>query len=465
MTPGRTPALTLATTSLGFVVVQLDVTIVNVALARIAAGLGASVAGLQWVVDAYTLAFASLLLTAGALGDRLGARRVFASGFTVFTVASAACGAAPSLAALVAARAVQGLGAALLLPCSLALLTHAYLEPAARAKAVGLWAGAAGVALAAGPVMGGVLVDAIGWRGIFLANLPIGLLGLGLTACGVAETERRSGRGLDWAGQITGAVALAALTAALIEGPAAGWRSGAIIALLAAFVVATGLFLLIETRGSSPMLPLSCFRVPPFSGAIALGLLVSFVFYGLLFVLSLYFQRVRGYTPLATGLAFVPLMASVAPGNVLSGRMAARWGVRQPIAVGLALFLAGVASLFLTDATTPYAALTAPLFAVGAGISFVVPPLTAALLASAGAAQFGTAAGTLTASRQVGAAAGVAVFGSFVADPGTFLSGLRAVSAISAGLLLFGGVVTLRLMAVADERACRREVARWRSPL
>lgn len=448
-------APTLVAAGLGFAVVQLDVTIVNVALPAIGDALRSGVAGLQWVVDAYTLAFASFLLTAGALGDLYGARRVFVVGFAVFTATSLACAAAPSLPLLVAARALQGLGAALLIPCSLALLNRAYADRATRAKAVGLWGAAGGIASAAGPLAGGFLVAALGWRSIFYVNLPLGIAGILLALRFVREAPPRADRRIDWPGQAAGTVALAALVAALIEEPALGWRSPVVIALVVGAVAAAVGFIWIEARAARPMLPLSLFRRPAFAGSTAIGFIVSFAFYGLIFVLSLYFQRVRGFSAPATGLAFLPMMAIVAVSSPLSGRVGARVGLRLPIVVGLLLALAGVLALLVIGETTPYGALVAPMLAVGGGISFVVPAMTSAIIAAVGEAQFGIASGALNASRQTGAAAGVAVFGSLVAQgPGAagavdfagFLAGLRLALAAAAVLIIAGSIVGQRFI-------------------
>jgi DHA2 family methylenomycin A resistance protein-like MFS transporter len=300
------PALTLVAMSLGFAVVQLDVTVVNVALKTIGSSFGGGIAGLQWVVNAYTVVFASLILTSGALGDRLGAKRLFLGGFILFVVASMACGAAPSLGILIGARAVQGIGAAVLVPCSLALLDHAYPEPGSSAKAVGIWAGVAGVALASGPVIGGLLIASIGWRTIFFINLPLGLLGIWLTTRYATESTQSRDRPLDLAGQTAAVIAVAALAAAMIEGGAIGWGNALVLAGFGIFVSAAACFLAIEARRTNPMLPLSFFRNRNFAAASVVGLLINLAFYGLIFVLSLYFQQIKKFTPLITGLAFMP---------------------------------------------------------------------------------------------------------------------------------------------------------------
>src|SRR6516164_8902609 len=233
---------TLVAMSLGYGVVQLDVTIVNTALASIGAALGGGVSELQWVVSAYTIAFAAFILTAGAVGDRIGAKRLFIAGFAIFTAASLACALAPSALSLIAARAVQGLGAAILVPNSLALLSHAYPDEKARGRAVGIWAAGASLALTAGPLVGGGLIGSVGWRSIFFVNLPIGLAGLWLTWRYASETTRAAGREVDLPGQIAAIAALGALAGALIEGGARGWSDPFVIAGFAAAVVIGALF-------------------------------------------------------------------------------------------------------------------------------------------------------------------------------------------------------------------------------
>src|SRR4051794_17048869 len=258
--------------SLGYGVVQLDVTIVNTALNAIGMSLGGGVSELQWVVSAYTIAFAAFILSAGALGDRIGAKRLFVGAFALFTVASTACALAPSIGALIAARVLQGLGAAVLVPCSLILLNHAY-EDAGRA--IGLWAAGGAAALSGGPLVGGVLIAAFGWRAIFLINVPIGLLGLYLTVRHARETPRAEGRGLDLPGQVAAVLTLALLAAAIIQDPV--FYPFAALALVA--------FLLTEVRTRRPMLPLGLFRRRSFSLAAGIGLTLNIAFYGLIFVL------------------------------------------------------------------------------------------------------------------------------------------------------------------------------------
>jgi len=430
--------LTLAAMSLGFVVVQLDVTIVNVALPHIGSSLGAGVAGLQWVVNAYTLVFAAAILTAWALGDRFGAKRCFIVGFLVFTLASLGCGLAPNLAVLVGARAVQGLGAAILVPCSLALLNHAFHDEHERTKAIGIWAAGASAALAAGPVVGGALIAGIGWRSIFFVNLPLGIFGIGLTWRYAEESTQTRDRALDLAGQSIGMFALADLAAAMIEGGAIGWTHPLVLAAFLLFVLAAVAFVLVEIESQSPMLPLSLFKNQTFSAATLIGLLMNTAFYGLIFMLSLYFQQVRHYTPLATGMAFLPMTVVVLLANLSVGPIATKLGLRMPILVGQALLAVGCLTLLGISQKTSYTALGMQLLTMGAGVGLTVPPMTSALLGTVGAKLSGVASGVLNASRQAGSVIGVALFGSLIERQRPFIPGIRMALMISAGVLLAG---------------------------
>jgi MFS transporter, DHA2 family, methylenomycin A resistance protein len=450
------PNFTAFITCLGCVVVLLDVSIVNVALQRISDGLGGKVSDLQWIVDAYTLAFASFLLSAGTAGDRYGNKRIFAAGFVLFTTASVFCGNANSLPALIAARVLQGLGAALIIPCSLTLLNHAFDDPARRAKAFGWWAGSGGVSVAAGPLIGGLLVHAYGWRSIFFVNIPIGLVALLLTIRYIREERPVPGRKIDLAGQVVSLLTLAALTTVLIEGANWGWLSPGIIGLAVGFCLLTLLFFVIETRQSDPMLPLTLFHSVQFSVASALGLLLSFAFYGLIFTLSLYFQQARHYSPLKTGLAFLPVTGLLTIMNVFSGRLAAERGMRFPIVVGFVI--GGIGFFWLAFATTEsagYANILLPLLGIGAGVPLILPPVTSVLLASVDRSQVGLASATLNAGRQIGAAAGVAVLGSLLSVQHNFIAGFRAAMVVSGGACLIGTLLAIRFIpSQADQASC-----------
>ena len=425
---------TLVATSLGFSVVQLDVSIVNVAIKSIGAGLGGGVSGLQWVVNAYTIAFAAFILTAGSIADRIGARRLFVGGFVLFMAASAVCGVAPDLGVLIGARAVQGLAAALLVPSSLALLSHAYTDPRARTRAVGIYLAGASTALSGGPLIGGVLIAAIGWRAIFFINIPIALCGIFLTLRFANETTRSAGRGVDVPGQLAAIATLVLLVGATIEGGAQGFDSTDVLAGYAAALACGTAFVWIEARGRSPMLPLSLFRSRTFSVCSVAGLLINTAFYGLIFVISLFFQRVQGLSPLTTGLALAPVMVGITASNLVSGRMQERLGPARVLALGAAILAAGCAGLLSVGPGTSYGAIVVQLTALGVGGGLVVPTVTAQLLGSVDRRRSGVAAGTLNTLRQTGSAVGVALFGSLLAGSEGFVPGVHASFAIAGGL-------------------------------
>jgi len=447
---GLSASLTLFAMSLGYGVVQLDVTIVNTALDRIGTSLGGGVSELQWVVNAYTIAFAAFILTAGALGDRIGAKRVFMAGFAIFTSASLACALASNSAVLIAARAVQGLGAAVLVPNSLALLNHAYPDQRGRGRAIGIWAAGASLALTAGPLAGGALIALIGWRSIFLVNLPIGIAGLWLSWRYATETARNKQREVDLPGQILAIAALGALAGTIIEGGALGFSNAFVIAGFAGSALLAFLFVAQEARSSHPMLPLSLFAHRLFALTSLVGLLVNIAFYGLIFVFSLYFQRVNGLSPLQTGLAFVPMMGMVLPANLVAARISERIGAPATIAAGGVLTAFGCLMLFGIEPGTSYLKMLAQLMIVGGGLGLLVPPLTATLLGSVDKSRSGIAAGVLNATRQTGSVLGVALFGALVGQPETFMRGMHVALMISVAVLLIASVVIWRGTAKRD---------------
>jgi DHA2 family methylenomycin A resistance protein-like MFS transporter len=381
----------LVAASLGFAVIQLDVSVVNVAVKSIGADLGGGVSDLQWVVSAYTVTFAALILTAGTLGDRFGAKRLFIAGFIVFTLASGACGLAPSLSVLIAARAVQGVGAAMLAPTSLSLLNHTFTEPGERAHAIGLYLAGASTALAGGPLVAGVLTATLGWRSIFFINAPIGLVGILLTLRYASETSQSRERPLDLPGQLAAIITLVALAGATIEGGAHGFTSPGVLAGYGIALLAGAAFLLLEGLRSRAMLPLSLFRSRGFSASIAIGFLVNIAFYGLIFVLSLFFQRGQHLTALQTGLAFLPGTVAVGTANALAGRADKRFGPRLAMIGGAALMALGAAALLGVDASSSYASMVAQLVILGFGLGSIVPAVTAAVLASVDRNQSGLA--------------------------------------------------------------------------
>jgi DHA2 family methylenomycin A resistance protein-like MFS transporter len=423
---------------LAYFLVILDATVVTVALPSIGADLGGGVTGLEWVVDGYTLAFAALLLTGGALADRLGPRRLFFAGLLVFAAASAACALAPSATALVLARVIQGCGAALMVPASLALIRVAYPAGRERAKAIGVWGAVAGVAAAAGPVVGGLLTDALSWRAVFVVNVPLAAVAVLLAGRFVPAAPPDPRRGLDPAAQLAGTLALGALTLALIEAGARGWTAPLVLAAFAAAPVAMAGFAAIERRARAPMLPLGLLGNRPFAGACAVGLLINLGFYGQLFVMSLAFQQQRGFSAVQTGVALLPEAVLVALSSALSGRLTARAGTPRPVMLaGLTLGAAGLTALALQPASASYALLVVPLMATGSGMALTMPAATTASLEAAPAELAGVASGALNAARQVGGAIGVALLGTLAAGAG----GTQAALAVAAAAFVLGAAV------------------------
>ena len=407
--------VTTMTTSLGFLLVQLDVSIINVALASIATGIHTGVVGLQWVVDTYALTFASLLLSAGALGDRIGARRCFIAGLLLFMLGSLGCALAPLPVTLIAARALQGAGASTLVPCSLALLNHAARDDApARARAISLWTAAGSVGLALGPVLGGLLVTAFGWRTVFLVNLPIGAIAIWLARRFVDEAPSHPG-GADLPGQVLAIVSLFCVTGAVIEAAPLGWSSRVVWSGLALAVAGFTGFVAIEHRSAQPMLPLGFFRHPTFAAASLVGFLLNLALYGALFVLSLFFQQVSHWSPLRAGIALLPFAIAIFLANIAAGRLASVATPRAIMTAGLLVAAAGVWLLRGIDPTTPYTAILPGLVLLPLGIGIAVPMMTTALLATVPRPRAGVASGVLNAVRQAGGAIGVALFGMLLA--------------------------------------------------
>ncbi|QPS88050.1 MFS transporter [Serratia plymuthica] len=404
----------LMATSLSYVIVILDTSIVNVALPPIAADLGTGLSGLQWVVNAYTLAFASLLLSGGMLGDRLGGRQVYLAGLAIFACASALCGLAGALPVLVAARILQGVGAALLVPSSLTLINAVFPEAKPRAGAIGVWAGCGGVAMAAGPLAGGVLIQLLGWRSLFWINIPVIALGIGLTLRIAAVRPPLSLRQMDYAGQGTVIVALATSVALLIEGARLGWHSGWVLGGIVVAALSWLMFVVIERRSRQPMLPPALFRSAVFSASAWVSLVSAWVFYGAFFLLNLYFQEVRGWSPLQSGLAFLPLTIMVTLGSFVSGRLIQAFGAGRVVYWSLLLYALGFGGLLALAESPPYwrIALCFPLLGLAAGI--ITPAATAALLNEVASERAGIAAGVLNAGRQSGSAFGVAIFGALM---------------------------------------------------
>ena len=438
-------------TVLGSGMAQLDGTVVNVALPRIGADLGAGLTSLQWTVNAYTLTLAGFLLLGGSLGDRLGRRRIFVIGTIWFALASAGCALAPNADVLIATRALQGVGAALLTPGSLAIL-EAVFRAEDRAEAVGAWSGLGGVASAIGPVLGGVLVGVAswGWRLAFLINLPLAVAVVLVAARHVPETrdERASGR-LDLFGAVTAAVGLALVIYALTEGPALGWPPQIVGSLVAGIAVLIG-FVVNEAKVRDPMLPLSLFRSRQFSGANAVTLVVYAALAGALFLLPVQLQRVSGFSPVAAGSALLPLTLVMLLLSARMGRLAQRIGPRRPMTVGPIIAGAGMAMLSFIGPSSGYLTTVLPAVVVFAvGLSATVAPLTATVLAAAPEHQVGVASAVNNDVARTAGLLAVAVLPGLAgidqaayADPALLSAGFHHAVLIAAVLCALGGVLS-----------------------
>ncbi|WP_158798877.1 MFS transporter [Pedobacter sp. L105] len=430
-------------TSLAFVVAQLDVSIVNIALPQIAHTYQASISTLQWIIDAYTLAFAVLMLSAGSISDLLGAKRIFQLGMFIFGVASVGCGFAWNANSLISFRVLQGLGAATMIPSSLAILNQAFAhDPAKRTRAIGLWTAAGSAAIAAGPIVGGLLIEISNWRFIFFVNAPICVAGI-LLSIKLRQQHTPVNKKFDFAGQIAWMLSITTLIAVIIEWPKWGFENPLVFGGLIFSAIMLSLFLYIEKKVPHPMLPLHLFRSSTFNTLLLLGAVLNGAYYGTVFILSLYLQNVLHYPSLTAGLAFLPLTVGFVISNLASGRIINRYGIRVPILIGLTLFIAGFAGLFIAKADTPYWQLLLPFLIIPIGMGLAVPSMINGILASVDKSLSGTASAALNTARQAAGAIGVAVFGSVAA--GGDASILHAVS-ISAMISITGAVLIAVLL-------------------
>jgi DHA2 family methylenomycin A resistance protein-like MFS transporter len=432
---------------------QFPATSVTVALPHIGHDLAAGVSGLQWVVVAYTLAFAVLLLSGGALADRLGPRRACLIGYGTFAAASLACAAAPTIGLLNLARAAQGVGAALVLPASLALLRQASEGDSGRfTRSLGIWAAIGGASFAAGPLIGGALLTWADWRVSFLPSVPACALGAFFAAGWFRdEPPAEPRKPLDLAGQALAALALCALLTATVLARSGGLLDPWVLACTALAAAAAAAFVLQERRHEAPVLPLGFFREPTFSSPALIGILTNAAFSGILFVLTLYLQRSLGYSTMEAGLAFLPLTATLIVANLLSGRFIARTGPRAPIIVGTALSALGYGLLAPLGADSTLAEMLPGFLLIPLGVGMTVPAIMAANLASVEPRWSGTASAVLNVARQVGGAAGVAAFGALIADETAagVLPALPAAALVSAALLV-ASLVSALLMKPRD---------------
>jgi len=463
---GRARWVTLVVVSAATAMLLLDVTVVNVALPAIRRDLDASFAELQWVIDAYALMLAATLLSTGVLADRIGRRAVFAGGLVVFTACSALCGAATSALVLDLARGAQGVGGAAMFAASLALLAHEF-QGAERGFALGVWGAITGAALALGPLLGGVLTDELSWRWIFFVNLPIGALLTWLTLRSLPESRDDVRRPFDLAGMASFGAACFLATYGLIRGNEDGWGSLPIVAALAAAAALLAAFLMVERRAAAPMLPLSLFRIPAFSGTALVAFAQSVALYPLFLFLAIYFQDGLGLSPTATGLRLLPLTLVLFVVAPVSGRLTGRWPLRVPLATGLVLI--GVALLLMrsVEADGEWTTLLPGLLVGGLAIGVISPALAAAMVSVLPVERSGLASGINNTFRQLGIAIGIAGLGAIfqhrvagaVDSRAGIVAGLEAVLLVAAAISFAAAILAWPLLgsqhssAVAGDRA------------
>jgi EmrB/QacA subfamily drug resistance transporter len=424
---------TLGAMCFALFMIMLDNTVVNVALPSIQRDLSASISGLEWTVNGYTLSFAVLLATGGRLGDIFGRRRMFLAGVVIFAASSATAGLAPSEMALVVSRVVQGVGAALMMPGTLSIITDAF-PPQERGKAMGTWAGVSALALAVGPVLGGYLTEHVTWRAIFYLNIPVAAGAVLASLFAVRESRDTTvGRDVDYLGVATLTAALTGLVLALVEGNSWGWGSSAIIALLVLAVVGLALFVVVERRVAAPMVEFHFFASRNFVGAVVVAMIISFAMLGVFFFLALYMQDILGYSPLEAGIRFLPstmMIVAVAP---LAGRLADRIGPRWLIAGGLTLAAASLYTFSHIAVDSSYLDLLPGFMLLGTGIAMTMSPMTSAAMNAVAVEKAGIASGVLSMFRMVGGSLGVAVTGAiFQGLVGSRLGDLLSGSGISA---------------------------------
>ncbi len=429
----------------GFFLVLLDTTALNIATPALGKEFGNGMSDLQWVVNSYTLVFASLLLTAGAVGDRTGAKRSYQIGLAFFMLASLFSAVSPCLPLLITARALQGLGAAIMLPASLALLSHTFPDPTERSQAVTTWANTASLGFAAGPLLGGVLTTWLGWRSIFWINVPVGIIALYLNHLYIEEAKLDRPRGIDWSGQLAIGLALFALTYGLIEVGRRGWNDAVVLSVFGCAALLLCLFVALERRSDHPVLPGFLFSQPTFSACIGVGFVLNFSMYGTLFVESVYLQSARGMDAFATGLTITPFTLLPTIASRMLGKRSAIPYLRSRISLGLALATIGSGVLALSALSGAFWPIPIGLGLRGISMGTIMPAMTAGVLISSAPENSGLASGLLNSTRQVGGTVGVALLGSTVQalSPGT---GLACALGLTTLVLLFAAELSRRTL-------------------
>ncbi|MFT3864583.1 MAG: DHA2 family efflux MFS transporter permease subunit [Solirubrobacterales bacterium] len=459
----RNPWLVLAICCMSLLIVGVDITIVNVALPSIRRDLDASLSGLQWTVDAYTLVLGSLLLASGAMADRFGRRRIFQIGLALFTLGSLLCSLADGTGELIAFRCLQAVGGSMLNPVALSIISNTFTEPGERARAMGVWGATVGISLALGPVLGGVLVDGVSWRAIFWVNVPIGLAAIALTQLFVPEHRAQSARRFDPWGLGLTILMLATLIYGVIEGPADGWGSPTIIAMFVTSIAAAVALFLVETHRREPLIEMRFFRSRPFSGAAINATLAFTAMGGFLFLNTLYLQETRGYSALDAGLLTLPLALMIVIFAPVSGRLVARRGPRLPLVLaGFAIALGTGLLLALGDHTS-IAYLLAAYVIFGFGFGLVNAPISTAAVSGMPNNQAGVAASIASAGRQIGSTLGVAIAGSIVA--GASAAELPAASHAAWAVLAGAGLMVVVVGLLTTSAHARKEAERIRDSL
>jgi len=414
----RSRVIVLLICSMSLLIVGLDITIVNVALPAIHRSLHAGVSGLQWTIDAYTLVIATLLMLSGSTADRIGRRRVFQIGLSLFSIGSLLCALAPNLGLLIGARALQAIGGSMLNPVAMSIIRNVFTDPRERAQAIGVWGGMVGISIALGPVVGGLLVDSFSWRAVFLVNLPIGIAAILLTARFVPESRADHPRRVDPIGQLLVIVALASVVYAIIEAPSSGWLSAQTLSLGGVCVLALALLIRYERRIRQPLIEMRFFRSAPFSGATALALGVFTIQGGFLFLNTLYLQQTRGLSPLQAGLDTLPMAVPLLLMAPITGRFVGAHGARVPLLAGAVATTAGALMLTALTPTTSMIYLFGAYVLIGLGMGLFNPPITNTAVSGMPPSMAGVAAAVASTARQGGSTLGVAVFGALAGSTG-----------------------------------------------
>ena len=478
---------TLGAMCFALFMVMLDNTVVNVALPSIQRDLNAEISDLEWIVNGYTLTFAVLIATGGRLGDIFGRRRMFLTGVVIFAVTSATAGLAVDAGMLIASRAVQGIGAALMMPATLSIVTHAF--PASeRGKAIGTWAGVSALALSIGPVVGGFLTDHVGWQAIFFINLPVAVGAVIATLFAVTESRDETvDRTVDYPGVLSLTAGLTAIVLALIEGNSWGWGSAQIVGLLAGGAAALALFVLIELRSRAPMVEFALFKTRAFIGSNIVAFIITFAMMGSFFFMALYMQDILGYGALEAGVRFLPTTMVIAVIAPLSGRLADRFGPVWPMSAGLAILSVAMFMFSGIDVSTTYSGLIVPFILMGIGIALVMSPMSTAAMNAVSVQKAGVASGVLQMSRMVGGTVGVAATGAIFQselgsgfDPASlagapqqaqavFVDALSSAMLLAAGVAVLGFIVAVTMLRGThakrpSETSKRREAAAPATP-